>query len=139
MSYLGGRSSGTNLPGRGLINPAFIIKIVPATDALQQTNTSGRENPVNDYLDNLSIGDEVVADMGKRKIEGNILRIEKNEKGDGVFVIIKDKRGKQLKVEGSRVKSVFFPGSDDSKTRLQSSPVMFNESKFLSFKDFSFE
>jgi hypothetical protein len=131
------KSTGRNLPGRGLINPAFVIKIVPATDDLQQQPSAGRDNPNNDYLDNLKIGAEVIADLGKRKVKGSVQRIEKNELGDGVFVIIKEPRGKEHKVEGSRISRVGKPNADDDKARLSSSPALFNESKFLSFKDFS--
>lgn len=136
MSYLGGRSTGTNLPGRGLINPAFVIKIVPATDNMQQTNSQGRDNPENDYLDNLDVGTEVEASVKGVKITGRVLQIIKNEKGDGVYAIVKTSNGKEIKIEGSRIKHVTSSSFDDSKVKLQSSPTVFNESKFLSFNDF---
>lgn len=136
MSYLA-KSTGANLPGRGLINPAFVIKIVPATDNLQQQPTTGRDNPKDDYLDNLAVGSEVQAKIGKSKIMGTVQRILKNELGDGVFVIIADDRGKTHKVEGSRIVKVSMPNADDDKARLASSPGVFNESRFMSYDVFS--
>jgi hypothetical protein len=135
MAYLA-KTTGANLPGRGLINPAFIIKIVPATDNLQQQPSTGRDNPKDDYLDNLAVGSEVQARIGKRKVMGTVQRILKNELGDGVFVIIADDRGKTHKVEGSRISKVSMPNVDDDKARLTSSPALFNESKFMSYDDF---
>jgi hypothetical protein len=131
------KSTGRNLPGRGLINPAFTIKIVPATDDMQQNPSTGRDNQVNDYLDNLKVGTDVIADMKHGEIMGTVQRIEKNELGDGVFVIIKDKKGKDYKVEGSRIKRVSKPSVDDDKARVVSSPALFAESKFLSYESFS--
>lgn len=135
--YLG-KSSGTGalLPGRGLINPAFVIKIVPATDELQQKPSGGRNNPSNDYLDNLKVGDQVKADIGKRTIVGAVERIIRNNLGDGVFVMVIDARGKTHKVEGSRI-SKSRSATDDDDDRLVSSPAIFNESKVLSFSQFS--
>jgi len=130
------KSTGSNLPGRGLINPAFIIKIVPATDDMQQSPSSGRDNPNNDYLDNLKVGTEVIADLGKRKIKGSVQRIEKNELGDGVYALIQDDRGKTHKVEGSRISKISKPSADDDKARRTSTPALFNESRFKSYNDF---
>jgi hypothetical protein len=130
------RGTSGNLPGRGLINPAFVIKIVPATDDMQQNASTGRDNPNNDYLDNLKVGAEVIADLGKRKIQGSVQRIEKNELGDGVFVIITDEQGETHKVEGSRISRVSSPDIATDKVRASSSPAVFNESKFKSYNDF---
>jgi hypothetical protein len=130
------KSTGRNLPGRGLINPAFVIKIVPATDDMQQKPSTGRDNPNNDYLDNLKVGAEVIADLGKRKIKGSVQRIEKNELGDGVYALIQDDRGKTHKVEGSRISKISKPGADDDKARKTSTPTLFNESRFKSYNDF---
>lgn len=135
MPILAKGTSG-NLPGRGLINPAFVIKIVPATDDMQQNASTGRNNPTNDYLDNLKVGTDVIADLGKRKIRGTVQRIEKNELGDGVFVLIQDENGKTHKVEGSRISKVSKPNSDDDKARQVSTPALFNESRFKSYNDF---
>ena len=135
MAYLG-KTSGSNMPGRGLINPAFVIKIVPATDNLQQKPSSGRDNPNNDYLDNLKVGAEVSATIAGVKISGRVDRIIKNQLGDGVYAIVIDEKGKEHKIEGSRINRVGKPDNDDSKARLSSSPGLFNESKFLTYKDF---
>jgi hypothetical protein len=135
MSFLA-KTTSSNLPGRGLINPAFVIKIVPATDNLQQQPSTGRDNPSDDYLDNLAVGSQVIAKVGNRKISGSVQRIIKNELGDGVFVMISDSRGKIHKVEGSRIKKVSVPSVDDDNARLTSSPATFNESRILSFDDF---
>jgi len=130
------KTTSSNLPGRGLINPAFVIKIVPATDNLQQQPSTGRDNPSNDYLDNLAVGSRVIAKTGKTKIDGVVRRIIKNELGDGVFVMISDNKGKLHKIEGSRITKVSAPNADDDKARLTSSPATFNESRILSFDDF---
>ena len=131
-----GKTTGANLPGRGLINPAFVIKIVPATDILQQQPSTGRDNPKDDYLDNLDIGSEVVAKIGKEEISGTVQRIVKNELGDGIFAIIIDSNGKVHKIEGSRIKKVSASSSNNDKARLVSSPAIFNETRFLSFDGF---
>lgn len=131
------KSSGSLLPGRGLINPAFVIKIVPATDNLQQQPSTGRENPDNDYLDNLKVGTEVKAEVGKKTVVGRVERIIKNEMGDGIYAVIADSRGKKHKVEGTRIKAVSSNDLTDDRERLVSSPGLFNESKFLSFSEFS--
>jgi len=130
------KSTGNGLPGRGLINPAFVIKIVAATDDMQQDPSAGRNNPSNDYLDNLNVGADVIGDLGKHKVRGTVQRIEKNELGDGVYVIIKTKSGKQIKVEGSRISRVSGPSADDDNARLSSSPAVFNESRFKTYNDF---
>ncbi len=130
------KSSGALLPGRGLINPAFVIKIVPATDNLQQQASTGRDNPTDDYLDNLKVGNQIRATIGKRTIVGRVLRIIKNEQGDGIYAIISDSKGKTHKVEGSRIEKVKNNDVSDDKAALVSSPGLFNESRFLSFLDF---
>ena len=130
------KSTGRNLPGRGLINPAFVIKMVAATDDMQQNASTGRNNPTNDYLDNLNVGADVIGDLGKQKVRGSVQRIEKNELGDGVYVIIKTKSGKEFKIEGSRISRVSKPSTDDDTARLSSSPALFNESRFKTYNDF---
>ena len=131
------KSSGSTLPGRGLINPAFVIKIVPATDDLQQQASGGRDNPENDYLDGLKVGNEVQATIGKKTVIGKVQRIIKNELGDGIYVIISDARGKTHKVEGSRITKSQGGAPTDYREKMVSSPALFNESKFLSFHEFS--
>jgi hypothetical protein len=133
------KSTGALMPGRGLINPAFVIKIVPATDDLQQQASSGRNNPNDDYLDNLKVGNEVKAKVKGKEIIGKVQRIIKNQLGDGVFVIVSDSRGKLHKIEGSRIEKTRGNNIDNDKERLASSPGLFNESKFLSFYQFSNE
>lgn len=130
------KSIGSTLPGRGLINPAFVIKIVPATDNLQQKPSTGRENPTNDYLDNLKIGTNVKGFTGKRFVKGRVSRIIKDQQGDGIYVIVSDIRGKEHKIEGSQIKilkGAEIPSDSDS---LISSPGLFNESKLLFFSEF---
>jgi hypothetical protein len=134
MSFLA-KSTGALLPGRGLINPAFVIKIVPATDDLQQQPSTGRDNPSNDYLDNLKVGTEVMATIGKKKIVGKIQRIIKNELGDGIFAIIADSTGKTHKIEGSRLQLTKSGPNDSDYLRSTSSPALLAE-KFLSFQSF---
>lgn len=134
MSFLG-KSTGALLPGRGLINPAFVIKIVPATDDLQQQRSSGRDNPNNDYLDNLKVGTEVMATIGKKKIVGKIQRIIKNELGDGIFAIIADSTGKTHKIEGSRLQLTSPGPNSDDQLKSASSPALLAE-KFMSFDIF---
>jgi hypothetical protein len=133
------KSTGSLLPGRGLINPAFVIKIVPATDDLQQQPSTGRDNPNNDYLDNLKVGTEVAATIGKRKVVGKIQRIIKNELGDGIFAIIADSTGKTYKVEGSRLELTKSGPNDSDYIRSTSSPALLAENRLMSFKDFQGE
>jgi len=131
------KSSGSLLPGRGLINPAFVIKIVPATDELQQKQTYSRENPTNDYLDNLKVGQRVEATKGKEKVVGKVERIIKNSQGDGIYVIIRDSSGKEHKIEGSNITALSSTDPGYDRERNVSSPGLFNETKFLSFNDFT--
>lgn len=130
------KTTGSLLPGRGLLNPAFVIKIVPATDDLQQQPSTGRDNPNNDYLDNLKVGTEVMATIGKRKVIGKIQRIIKNELGDGIYAIIADSTGKTYKVEGSRLQLTKSGPNDSEYIRSTSSPALLAEAKFLSFESF---
>jgi len=135
MGYLS-KSTASNLPGRGLINPAFVIRIVPATDAMQQPQSQGRDNPTNDYLDNVTVGTQVKTKTTNGVITGKIERIIKNELGDGVYAIVRDAKGKSYKVEGSRLEILGSPSQDDFIARNTSSPAMFAESKILSFNKF---
>lgn len=136
MGYLA-KTTGTNLPGRGLINPAFVIKIVPATDNMQQNTSTGRDNPNDDYLDNLKVGTKVQADLNRRKIVGTVERILKNELGDGVFVEIRTRSGKIVKVEGSRIKPIIVSSTDNTVGKAMSADALFNESKIMDFETFS--
>lgn len=130
-------SAGSILPGRGLINPAFVIKIVPATDALQEPVSAGRENPNNDLLDNLEVGTEVEAKVGKTSIAGRVQRVIKNGIGDGVYVIVRDAKGKDHKIEGGLISVVGADKPNPERERLISSPGIFNETQVLSFEEFS--
>jgi hypothetical protein len=136
MGYLA-KTTGTNLPGRGLINPAFVIKIVPATDNMQQNTSTGRDNPNDDYLDNLKIGTKVKADVNNKKVVGTVERIIKNELGDGVFVEIRTRAGKTIKVEGSRIKPIIVSSTDDKVGKAMSANALFNESRIMDFETFS--
>ena len=82
------------------------------------------------------VGADVIGDLGKQKVRGSVQRIEKNELGDGVYVIIKTKSGKEFKIEGSRISRVSKPSTDDDTARLSSSPALFNESRFKTYNDF---
>jgi hypothetical protein len=130
------KTIGSLLPGRGLINPAFVIKIVPATDDLQQRPSIGRDNPVDDYLDNLKVGALVSAKVKGKKITGKVQRVLKNELGDGVYVMVADDKGKVHRIEGSRIVRTRGNFIDDDRSKLASSPALFGESKILSFQDF---
>ena len=132
MGFLG--KSGASMPGRGLINPAFVIKIIPATDALQQKNSAPRNNPSNDLLDGISVGDEILAKIKGEKITGRVQRIIKNEEGDSIYVSIIDSEGKTRKIEGSRIQKISNNSNINSDQAI-SSPAMFSES-LLSFNEF---
>jgi hypothetical protein len=125
------------MPGRGLINPAFVIKIVPATDNLQQQPSSGRDNPTNDYLDNLKVGTEVKANVNGKTIYGKVQRIMRNQLGDGTYVVISDSRGKIHKIEGSKLIRIKTNNLEDDRAELASSPAVVGESRILSFEEFS--
>jgi hypothetical protein len=130
------KTSGSLLPGRGLINPAFVIKIVPATDNLQQQPSTGRDNPTEDYHDNLKVGNEVKGRVGKKTIVGKVERIIKNELGDCIYVMVSDPRGKSYKIEASQIEKTRGNIPDDDRAALTSSPALFNESDILSFEQF---
>lgn len=133
MSILA-KSAGSIMPGRGLLNPAFVIKIVPATDDMQQPKSAGRKNPVNDFLDNYSVGDKVSAKIEGEIIRGKIERIIKNGEGDGIYAVIMSSDGKTHKVEGSQIIDSGEPGNHQD-DYLVSTPGIFNE-KFMSFGEF---
>ena len=133
------KSTGALLPGRGLINPAFVIKIVPATDDLQQRASTGRDNPNDDYLDNLKVGNEVKAKVKGETVIGKVQRIIKNSLGDGIYVIVADSRGELHKIEGSRIEKTRGNNPTDDREKYVSSPGLFNESKFLTYNQFSNE
>jgi len=135
MSILA-KSAGSIMPGRGLINPAFVIKIVPATDDMQQPKSAGRPNPSNDYLDRYEIGDEIRANVNDEVVSGKVTRIIKNEEGDGVYVLITSQDGKTHKVEGSQIMDSGEPATSDD-DYLRSSPGIFNETKFMTFGEFT--
>ena len=125
----------------GYYNPAFKIKIVNPSDTMQQPESSHRENPADDFLDNLVIGQKIVAIVGKRKDKGKIARIFKNTENEGVYVQLVTADGKKYKVDGSRIS--LNPrgdtGDDQSREDLEkvtSSPAFFAESRILSFDEF---
>lgn len=132
---LSGKVSSNILPGRGLINPAFVIKIVPATDDLQQDRVCGRPNPSDDFLSNIATGDNVSFRKDKDVISGKINRIVKNSIGDVSYVIIIDETGETHKVEASRITARKNFKDDSNDDKMLSSPAVFNES-ILSFSSF---
>lgn len=135
MSILA-KSAGSIMPGRGLINPAFVIKIVPATDDMQQPKSTGRPNQSNDYLDRCEIGDEIRAKVDDEIVSGKVTRIIKNGEGDGVYAMITSPDGKSHKVEGSQIMDAGELASTDD-DYLRSSPGIFNETKFMTFGEFT--
>ena len=130
------KSNGSMMPGRGLINPAFVIKIVPATDDMQQQRAQGRDNPNTDYLDNLKVGASVSAKKGKRNIEGTVERVIKNGEGDVIYVVILDTDGKTRKLNASSIRISGKPNVEDDRGELVSSPGIFTESRILTFEEF---
>lgn len=134
-AYLGGSSNMNILPGRGLVNPAFTIKMVAATDSIQQPAGGGRNNPNDDYLSNLSTNDSVFAKVDGKEISGNISRIIKNSEGDVIYVVIIDNKGDQYKVEATAIKKRKNFRRSDNDDSLVSSPASFNES-VLSFQEY---
>ena len=145
MSYLGGAkaSSSGSLGGgsgkaagigHGLGNPAFVIKLVAATDQLQAKPSSGRDNPNTDYLDNLKTGSRVRAKVNKRYISGSVQQIIKNELGDCTYVMVMDQKGKIHKIESTLIKSVGGSTLDTDNASLASANVV--ENKFNSYTEF---
>lgn len=125
------------MPGRGLINPAFVIKIVPATDDMQQASSAGRENPNNDYLDNIEAGNTASAKVDGKTIIGTVKRIIKNELGDATYVVIMDKSGREHKVAATLISIERSPSMDLERARqLTSSPAMFTEQRFSTYDQF---
>ncbi len=134
MGQLSGSGGTSVMPGRGLVNPAFSIKIVAADDNLQQPESQGRPNPNDDFLNNLAIGD--VCGVENDKLEGRIISIKKNSKDDVIYVKLLDKLGKIHKIEATRIRQENVPDFIDD-NRSFSSPGIFNESRLLNFKEFS--
>ena len=130
------RSAGSILPGRGLMNPAFVIKVVAANDSMQEQPSTGRNNQADDFLDGIKIGDEVEAKIKKKKVTGKVTRIIKNDLGDGVYAIVMDKNGKKHKIEGSLINKISYNETPDDKAAIMSTPARFNESRFLSYDQF---
>ena len=137
--YLIKSGSSSSTPGRGLNNPAFSIKIIPPNDDIQQDRSAGRNNPSSDLLDDISVGDKIVTKIEGKEIDLKVSRVIKNELKDGVYVIATDSEGKEHKVETSRIRKTRKETVSDAEDRLQSSPALFNESKFLSFNEFTHE
>jgi hypothetical protein len=125
----------------GYENPAFKIQIVNPNDDLQQSESPGRKNPNDDLLDNLVVGQRIVARIGKRKIIGKVTRVYRNAENDGIYVSLTTKDGKTYKVDGSRISTTAAGDSDDQVMKMDmekpvSSPGLFAESKLLSFEQF---
>ena len=130
------KTNSSVMPGRGLINPAFVIKIVSATDELQQKNSSGRDNPNDDFLSSLKTGTDIEAKVDDKKITGTVSTVIKNAEGDVILVKMIDTNGKTHKIEAtSIVKRKKF--GDDNRDKLTSSPAIFAESKFLCYSEFN--
>jgi hypothetical protein len=110
---------------------------VPATDNLQQPVSNGRDNPTNDYLDNLKVGTEVKANVKGKTVYGKVQRIMRNQLGDGTYVVISDSRGKIHKIEGSKLIRIKTNNLEDDRAELASSPAVVGESRILSFEEFS--
>ena len=126
--------SGGGHTSLGYYNPAFKIKIVAATDDMQQQASGGRNNQSDDFLDNLALGTHVTANIGKKKIAGTVTKIFRNTENESIFAQIITKDGKTYKVDGSRIEIGNNSQSphDDSAT----STPGFRESKTLSFSQF---
>lgn len=125
----------------GYENPAFKLQIVKPNDDLQQPESPGRENPNDDLLDNLVVGQRIVARIGKRKIIGKVTRVFRNAENDGIYVSLVTKDGKSYKVDGSRISTTAPGDSDDQVMKMDmeapvSSPGLFAESKIMSFQQF---
>jgi hypothetical protein len=128
---------GASSPGHsslGYYNPAFKIRIVNPSDSLQQPAIPGRENPQDDLLDNLYVGQRIVAQIGNRKVSGKISRIFKNTDNEGIFVNMTTKDGKTYKVDGSRISIGDSGSTGDNQARVDqeraiSSPAFFAESR----------
>jgi hypothetical protein len=132
---LGGLKSGSIMPGRGLVNPAFSIKIVPANDDMQQRPTSGRNNPNTDVLSNLKVGNSVSTKIDGTSITGNITRIIKNQEGDVIKIIIIDDKGAKHVSGVTNIGIGNVTPTNDEKA-LVSSPAFFAESKFMFYNEF---
>jgi hypothetical protein len=134
-------SSSAGHASLGYENPAFKLQIVKPNDDLQPPESAGRNNPVDDLLDNLVVGQRIVARIGKRKIIGKVTRVYRNAENDGIYVSLVTKEGKAYKVDGSRIATTAMGDSDDRVMKMdmekpESSPGLFAESKLLSFEQF---
>ena len=135
---------GASSPGHssmGYYNPAFKIRIVNPSDSLQQQESPGRPNQKDDFIDNLAVGQRVMARIGNRKVKGKIVRIFRNDENEGVFAEIMTKDGKTHKIDGSRLyTSSMNDGPDgqpnEDQERAISSPAMFAEGHIMTFESF---
>lgn len=136
-TLLGNTETAGIMPGKGLVNPIFQIKITTPNDKLQQPKTANTLVQVDDYLDKIKAGDRIKFKDNDGTISGRVESIEKNPEGDGLFVHVIDDNGEKHKVEGSRVISAEGIIDPLDKANLTSSPAMFAEnSKFLSYDEF---
>jgi hypothetical protein len=125
----------------GYQNPAFKIQIVKPNDDLQQAKSPGRNNPSDDLLDNIVVGQRIVARIGKRKVTGRVSRVFRNAENDGIYVSMVTRDGKTYKVDGSRISITAFGERDDEVSKADpesavSSPGLFAESKLMNFEEF---
>jgi hypothetical protein len=131
-------SGSTNImPGRGLINPAFVIKIVKVTDDIQEPKSNPRNNPNDDYFSNLNIGDDVDAKVDGKTVSGSVRRVIKNSLGDAIKVVVMDKRGKKHEIVASSIRrrKKFNKSAEDAQQAVLS-PAVYNES-IMTFEEFS--
>lgn len=138
MPSLANVSTGGGHSSMGYYNPAFKLKIVAANNDMQQPQSQPRDNPSDDFLDNLAVGQSVTAKIGNRKVTGKITRIFRNAENEGIFAQIITRDGKSYKVDGSRITLGASDPQDEVSIpdKATSTPGVFAESKLLSFSQF---
>jgi len=78
-------------------NPVFKVKIRSLATNVEQKPNSGRQDYETDYTQKFKVGDYIKGKSIKNEktYSGKIIKIEKNEKGQGTALIIIDKDSKE--------------------------------------------
>lgn len=85
-------------------NPVFKVKIRSLATNLEQTAKKSRDDSITDYTKKFKVGDLIKGKntTDKKVYSGKVIKIEKNEEGEGAALIIIDKKTKdKVKLDAS--------------------------------------
>lgn len=123
-------------------NPVFKVKIRSLATDLEQSPQKDKKNADTDYTKKFKIGDYIKGkDLKTEKIfSGKIVKIEKNEKGEGTSLIIVDADSKkQIKIDPTtayKKESVKHKESKELPFFADSLKSVYNFSEFLLNKNY---